>query len=211
MEFGDALHRYFRNIGDLENDNLPVSLSARYRWVKRAGDAGRHSLARVMRNLGFSSGVEIGTHKGNSIKIWCSANPNLKLTCIDPYVAYGVKREQDKHDGSYKTASGIAGRFGAIIVRKTSLEVVDTFADGSLDFVYIDGDHRFDAVMQDLIRWAVKVRPGGMILLHDYYAFHRAGVMKAVDAYTHCHRVDPWYVTRDNCPTAFWQRGAERC
>ena len=211
MELGEALHRYFRNIGDVENDNLPVSLTARYRWVKRAGDAGRHSLARVMCDLGFSSGVEIGTHRGFSAKMWCSANPNLSLTCIDPYVRYGVKVEQNKHDENYELACRLLERFNATIVREFSLDVVDRFEEESLDFVYIDGDHRFDAVVQDLIRWAVKVRPGGLILLHDYYAFHRGGVMKAVDAYTHCHRIDPWYVTKGNCPTAFWQRGAERC
>jgi hypothetical protein len=79
-----------------------------------------------------------------------------------------------------------------------------------LDFVFIDGDHRFDPCVQDLIRWTPKVRQGGMVLMHDYCAFSRAGVMKAVDAYTHCHRIDPWYITRDYAPTVFWQRGSER-
>jgi predicted O-methyltransferase YrrM len=211
MELVEALHRYFRVIGEVENDNLPVSLIARYRWVTRAGDAGRHSVARVMCDLGFRSGVEIGTHNGDSAKMWCSANPNLTLTCVDPYVRYGVKQEQDKHEKNYEDACLLLSRFNATIIREASLDVVDRFEDGSLDFVYIDGDHTFDACMQDLIRWAAKVRSGGLVMLHDYYVFHRSGVMKAVDAYTHCHRIDPWYVTKDNCPTAFWQRGSERC
>jgi predicted O-methyltransferase YrrM len=211
MELGEALHKYFRVIGDIENDNLPVSLTARYRWVKRPGDAGRSSMAKLMCDLGFRRGVEIGTHKGFSAKMWCSANPNLELTCIDPYIRYGVKQSQEHHDINYESACSLLERFNATVIRKTSMEMVDKFEDGSLDFVYIDGDHTFDACVQDVICWSPKVRHGGLVLMHDYYAFQRAGVMKAVDAYTHCHHIDPWYVTKDHCPTAFWQRGAERC
>jgi len=54
------------------------------------------------------------------------------------------------------------------------------------------------------------VRIGGLVLVHDYCAFGMSGVIPAIDSYTHCHWIDPWYVTRDQEPTAFWQRGAER-
>jgi len=111
---------------------------------------------------------------------------------------------------NYAQAQRALEPYNATIMRAASLDAVGEFADGSLDFVYIDGDHRFDACVQDLIRWAPKVRNGGLVMLHDYCAFERAGVMPAVDAYTHSHRIDPWYVTRDNLPTVFWQRGAER-
>jgi hypothetical protein len=75
--------------------------------------------------------------------------------------------------------------------------------------VYIDGDHTFDAVMLDLLQYAPKVRPGGVIALHDYCRVWDGGVMDAVDAYTRNHGISPWYVTYDFAPTAFWQRGAE--
>ena len=50
----------------------------------------------------------------------------------------------------------------------------------------------------------------GLVLVHDYCAFGMSGVIPAVDAYTHCHKIDPWFVTRDMEPTAFWQRGTEK-
>jgi hypothetical protein len=40
--------------------------------------------------------------------------------------------------------------------------------NGSLDFVYIDGNHRFEQVVADLAAWAPKVRPGGIVAGHDY-------------------------------------------
>jgi hypothetical protein len=83
---------------------------------------------------------------------------------------------------------------------KAVLKVKDT----SLDFIYVDGFHDFDWIMPDLIFWAQKVRPGGIIAGHDYYPFFRAGVMTAVDTYVKAHNIRDWYVTREKEPSWFW-------
>ena len=103
-----------------------------------------------------------------------------------------------------------AKKFGFKVWKMTSMEAVDRFEDESVDFVNIDGGHKFDVFVQDLVRYVPKVRRGGLILIHDYCPIMGGGIVKAVDAYTHCHRIDPWYVTHDYFPTAFWQRGVER-
>lgn len=209
MTFQEALDRYFKFRNDPERDNLPILATPRYRWGK-PGDFGRSALAKVMRDLEFRKGAEIGTFVGSSAIMWCSVNPQLHLTCVDPYKPYRARPSQRVQDENYERARRKLQPYQATLRRADSLEVVDEFANGELDFVYIDGDHRFDPCMQDLIRWAPKVRTGGLVILHDYCAFEQAGVMKAVDAYTHCHRIEPWYVTRDNLPTAFWERGSEK-
>lgn len=84
------------------------------------------------------------------------------------------------------------------------MEAVGDFKDESLDFVYIDGFHEFDAVMSDLIFWVPKVRPGGIIAGHDYYNFWRAGVVTAVDAYVKGHGIRDWYITHEATPSFFW-------
>lgn len=207
--FQEALYSYFSFWHDIETDNLPVRAAAKYRRGKE-GDFGRNALARMVRDMGLNEGVEIGTHRGFSAAMWCRTNKDLHLTCIDPYKSYQARPMQSKLDKTYKEASMRLRRCNATILRTSSLEAVDRFEDGSLGFVFIDGDHRFDAVVQDLVRWAPKVREGGLVMLHDYCSYERAGVMHAVDSYTHCHRIDPWFVTRDNWPTVFWERGAER-
>ena len=73
-----------------------------------------------------------------------------------------------------------------------------------VDFVYIDGDHRFDYVMQDVIEWSKKVRPGGMVSGHDYYRFRNAGVVPAVDVYTHVHGIHEWFLTDEKEASFFW-------
>ena len=42
------------------------------------------------------------------------------------------------------------------------------FEDASIDFVYIDARHTYDAVMEDLEAWWPKVRPGGIVAGEDY-------------------------------------------
>jgi predicted O-methyltransferase YrrM len=62
-------------------------------------------------------------------------------------------------------------------------------ADGSLDFVYIDGDHRFDAVLMDLEISMQKLRPGGHIALDDYMMknWWKDGVVRALNVFLGAH------------------------
>lgn len=47
-----------------------------------------------------------------------------------------------------------------------------------IDLIYIDADHRYEAVKADIEAWRPHLRPGGIIAGHDY---HLAGVARAVD------------------------------
>ncbi|MFT5175002.1 MAG: cephalosporin hydroxylase [Gammaproteobacteria bacterium] len=40
-------------------------------------------------------------------------------------------------------------------------------ANEQFDFLFIDGDHEYDGVLQDLIQWYPLVRPGGLTAFHD--------------------------------------------
>lgn len=62
-------------------------------------------------------------------------------------------------------------------IKSDSTEAAALFDDRSLDFVFIDADHSYEAVKRDLLAWLPKVRPGGIIGGHDY---PRPGVKKAV-------------------------------
>jgi len=205
MDFNESLHRRFNFTGRDYRDNLPVMAAARHKWGNE-GDYGRNGLAKLLRDVGARKGVEVGTNRGHSAVMWLNSNSKLHLTCIDPWGCYTARPFQAPQDDNYDIAVKRLKPYNAKIIRACSLDVVDDFEDGSLDFVYIDGNHEFDAVMQDLIRWAPKVKGHGLIMLHDYCTFWRAGIMAAVDAYTRAHRVDQWYITKDTNPTAFWQR-----
>lgn len=52
--------------------------------------------------------------------------------------------------------------------RGKSLDALEFVKDGELDFVYIDGDHRYEGVLADLCDWKGKLKPGGVMAGHDY-------------------------------------------
>jgi len=174
-------------------------------WYPRTGT--RDHLAILLGRWGFNEGLEVGTYKGRYARMLTEHNPKLHLTCVDPWRAYSGW-DQATEDGFHAEAlRALAGR-NVTIVRKPSLEAVDGFADASLDFVFIDGDHVFDAAVQDIIRWAPKVRIQGIVMVHDYWITGvGVDVVRAVDAYVQSHDIRPWYITNENvAPTAFWVR-----
>jgi predicted O-methyltransferase YrrM len=62
----------------------------------------------------------------------------------------------------------------------TTNEAVKLFEDDSLDAVFIDADHSYEAVKLDIQNWMPKVRKGGILAGHDY-TYSWPGVVRAVD------------------------------
>ena len=153
--------------------------------------------------LGFKEVVEVGTRQGDFAKVICGKNPGVHLTCVDPYMPYNA-RPKKVMDGFYNEAVKNLSHINATLIRKTSMDAVGAFQDGCLDCVFIDGNHMFEFAIMDIIKWSYKVRSGGIIAVHDYHYFGGCDVVVAVDSYTRCNHIDPWYITREEKPTAFW-------
>jgi hypothetical protein len=54
-------------------------------------------------------------------------------------------------------------------VAKSSKEAVDDFEDGSIDFLHLDANNRFDFVLANLMRWEKKVSLNGVIVANNCY------------------------------------------
>lgn len=146
----------------------------------------RIDLAKYFAELGLTIGAEIGVDGGVYSAKLCEANPKLKLYCIDPWdLNEGTSRE--RRIRKYAEAKERLKPYNAKLIRKFSMDAVKDFKDGSLDFVYIDGNHNFDYVMQDIIEWSKKVKKGGIIAGHDYSDGAHVGVKDAVDLYVKHH------------------------
>ena len=53
------------------------------------------------------------------------------------------------------------------IIQGDSLEIHKNMEDGSFDAVFIDGNHSYEYVRQDLENYSKKVKSGGIVALHD--------------------------------------------
>lgn len=68
-------------------------------------------------------------------------------------------------------------------LRMPSEEAADLFDDGTLDFVFLDADHGYQAVRRDLQCWFPKVKRRGFLGGHDYLNPNFPGVRRAVDEF----------------------------
>lgn len=173
---------------------------------------GRAALAVLFAELGYTRGAEIGVERGHFAAHLCQVNPGLTLYAVDPWTAYPTYREhvsQKQMDGFYAEAVQRLAPHDAHLVRAFSVEAACQFAPGSLDFVYIDGNHEFLHVTQDIALWSARVRSGGIVAGHDFtrrkgrnYTNH---VKDVVQAWAYAHGVRPWFVCRgDKAPSWFW-------
>lgn len=69
-----------------------------------------------------------------------------------------------------------------IPMRYHSVDAAKLFDNESIDFVFIDGDHHYDSVKEDIAAWLPKVKRGGTIAGHDYDTTNppSAGLVRAV-------------------------------
>jgi len=68
---------------------------------------------------------------------------------------------------SYECEDGT--RPDVTIHRKYSRDAVTSFPDNYFDWVYIDADHTYEGIKEDLVLWWPKVKPGGYLAGHDYH------------------------------------------
>jgi len=119
-------------------------------------------------------GVEVGSFKGEFAKeileVW---DGNLYM--VDVWRGLDVEIYNDAsnhsiHTDAYAEAmKNIAGKEGrATMIRCDSAKGANLFADESLDFVYIDANHAYDFVVEDIKYWYPKVKKGGYLCGHDY-------------------------------------------
>ncbi len=124
--------------------------------------------------------VEIGTWDGDFSWALLQSTRCAKLYCVDPYKHFedasypdGMNLlTQKEFDKKYETARARFAEFGdrVVFLRMTSEEAAQQFPGESIDFVYVDGNHDYKAVLKDLMLWLPKVKKGGILAGDDIYS-----------------------------------------
>lgn len=110
--------------------------------------------------------LEIGTRYGYSASVLSQACPRAQITTVDASdVARNLARENLK---AYKNVT---------CVKAKSWNWLEQVEDGVLSLIFVDGDH--DLVEKDLAWWN-KLRPGGLMVFHDYTPSRFPAVVAAV-------------------------------
>ncbi len=162
----------------------------------------RDELPTFFKEMGYKVGAEIGVFRGEFTKKFCEVG--LKMYAVDPWIGYvGAGRSekvQDKQNINLQHAKkNLAPYPNCKIIRKTSMDAVKDFKDGSLDFVYIDGNHDFRHVAEDVSEWSKKVRKGGIVSGHDYLCTQPEArnviiqTKHVIDAYVKTYNIKNFY------------------
>lgn len=141
-----------------------------------------HRLAELISHFPVNSIMaEVGCFRGDSTRQFLISGKVAKLFAIDPWKA----GYDDTLELAHEDFAGVEAEFD----RSTQgLNVVKLKMDFShaahvlpvLDIVYIDGDHRYDFVKQDILTANKVLRRGGILCGHDYSS-QTPGVKQAVD------------------------------
>lgn len=129
--------------------------------------------------------LEIGSWKGESTKIFASSGVFDKIVCVDPFE--GTEEANKLFLETWNTVKeGFKENTKMFkdkieLVQGYSYEVAGTFLDNDFDFMYIDGSHKYEDVVQDINLYWNKLKPGGYIAGHDYFDDNgHPGVKKAI-------------------------------
>lgn len=69
------------------------------------------------------------------------------------------------------------------IVNKTSVDATKDFVDNFFDVVFIDADHRYEYIKEDINIWLPKVKDVGIICGHDCEFIYRNGMQDLFEHY----------------------------
>lgn len=120
--------------------------------------------------------VEVGTYKGRSFSYLVieaiNANKSFDIIGVDAFPW------EDVEPAFIENMKPLEGEFRYI--KSISWEAAKHFEDNSIDFLFIDADHVYEAVKKDIAVFLPKMKKGALISGHDYNWQH-PGVLQAVD------------------------------
>lgn len=182
--------------------------------------ATREDMIRTLVRAGMV-GAEIGVRRGE-FSLEFLKLPIAMIHLVDAWSdGAGEPAPAGDHESNYAaTLHNLRGHLpgGRVtITRGKSVQVAAHWPfEHQLDFVYIDACHEYGAVLDDLRHWCRIVKPGGLIMGHDYTDTApdairlKFGVVAAVKEFCRYRGLSITHLTRDEYPSFCLQSTAAK-
>lgn len=151
--------------------------------------------------------AELGVFKGEFSKILYEKLKPSKLFLVD--IFNGIFGSGDKDGKNYqhtnldeeyiRLVEQYKSDDSVIIYKDNTVNFLTSLEDNYLDVVYIDADHSYNSVLNDLMLSYNKVKIGGYIMGHDYVINTEA--YNAVNYFIKIKNIEISYLTNDGCPS----------
>jgi predicted O-methyltransferase YrrM len=143
-------------------------------------------IEKLVRKNKFSIGVELGVLYGYHLSHLLESCRNLKMSGVDLYqkvIGSGYDNvENNEFENLYLQIKSKLESFERFnLIREDTISGSNHIKDKTLDFVFIDADHRYEAVKNDINAWQEKIKNGGILAGHDYDQPDWPGVRIAVN------------------------------
>ena len=127
-----------------------------------------------------SVGAEIGVDEGLNAESILETLSIKHLYLVDPYKDFLCGGLTFHQEGKAAIAERRLSRYGTrkSFIARPSHEA-RLYVNEPLDFVYIDANHDYDFIKQDIEDWAPMLKEGGLLCGHDFSADY-PGVIRAV-------------------------------
>lgn len=153
--------------------------------------------------------AEIGVFKGDFSKFIFNNLKPKELFLVDIFEGYAGSGDKDGDnmqftylENEYESLKSYFKQDENVhIIKENSKNFILSLDDEYLDLIYIDGDHEYSGVKDDLNNSYNKIKNGGYICGHDYVSPRFDGVVKAVNEFCVEKGLEINYITKDGCPT----------
>ena len=151
--------------------------------IKRLSNLKHRIFPRPFERLGIDGenliGAEIGVYKGEHAESLLENLSIKRLYLIDSYEDYTDYKDAKRHygydqdileDAEKEAKERLEEKFYFHIkwIREKSINALKDIPD-KLDFVYIDGNHEYEFVREDIKNYYPKIKKGGILGGHDFY------------------------------------------
>lgn len=148
----------------------------------------RRDLKELLPDISEAVCVELGVAEGlfsSDILSWGVK----KLYSVDLWESHperpgDVASPQEWHTANYQNVKKLLSKFGdrSEILRGFTTVMAQLVPNLSCDLVYVDADHSYIGVKNDINSWWPKLKNGGVMAFHDYEMDHY-GVKQAVNEF----------------------------
>lgn len=178
----------------------------------------RNELPKYLKQIGLNGiGAEIGVQTGYFSEILIRDGEFEKFYSIDfwgeltpdTFNSDGSNYIRTDGESLYNQTIDRLKSYGdkSVVIKNASIEASKLFEDEFFDFIYLDADHSFKGITDDILHWYPKVKRGGILAGHDYFdntlvwsggTYSKFEVKRAVDEYCKKMNLELFIIEEEN-------------